>query len=261
MTFTSVNDWREHTPERYRLSSLMIKARIVYSRRVLSWCGWPIVKSILEAAYFIAGIVIAVVAFKGLGQLNVGLEQVKATREIARTNALREALQFATERCQYFADKVVFAQEDFLQSCIRTKCTFMPMSQKLSVRDGEIIPGIDFNTAAFDEESPRLRLEIPTFLNTLEAFAIPFVARVADDDLGYQETGISFCAMVRVSLVLLFHTRQRDYSGRYESTVKLYERWNDRRIAEELGQNLKKAEQAARQTAKPSKIDPLGTQV
>jgi hypothetical protein len=143
---------------------------------------------------------------------------------------------------------------------MQAKCTFRQMSAKCSVKNGEINTSLGFNRAVFDSESGRLRMEIPTFLNTLEAFAIPFVARVADDDLGYQETGISFCAMVREILVLLYHSREQNYSGRYESTVKLYERWNDRRIAEELGQNLKNAEQAAKRVAKPDKIDPLGTE-
>jgi hypothetical protein len=227
---------------------------------MFSWSGWPIIKSILEAAYFIAGIAIAVAAFKGLGQLHIGLEQLKATREIAKKNALRDALEFATERCQYFADKVAPAQDAFAQAYRAAKCTFLAMSLKCSVKEGEIITGPGFNTASFAAECDRLRTEIPTFLNTLEAFAIPFVARVADDDLGYQETGISFCAMVKAALVLLFHQRQRAYSGRYESTVKLYERWNDRRTAEELGQKLKKAEQAAKEIAKPDKVDPLGTE-
>jgi hypothetical protein len=66
---------------------------------MLTWSGWASIKSILEAAYFLAGIAIAVAAFKGLKQLDV-------TREIAKQNALREALKFATERCQYFADGV-----------------------------------------------------------------------------------------------------------------------------------------------------------
>jgi hypothetical protein len=227
---------------------------------MFSWCGWPVIKSILEAAYFAAGIAIAVAAFKGLGQLNIGLEQLKATREIAKKNALRDALEFATERCQYFADKVAPAQEAFVQAYQAARCTFMAMSLKCSVKNSEIITSPGFNTAAFDAESNRLRVEIPRFLNTLEAFAIPFVARVADDDLGYQETGISFCAMVTDTLVLLFHQRQRAYSGRYESTVKLYEHWNDRRTAEDLGQKLRKAEQAAKLIAKPDKVDPLGTE-
>jgi hypothetical protein len=55
---------------------------------MLSWCGWPIIKSILEAAYFVAGIAIAIAAFKGLGQLNIGLEQLKATKEIAKKKRL-----------------------------------------------------------------------------------------------------------------------------------------------------------------------------
>lgn len=222
--------------------------------------GWSTAKSILESLYFLAGIAIAVAAFKGLGQLNIGLDQLKATREIAKKNAQREALKFAAERCQYFADFVVPAQEAFVEAYKATKCTFYSKLGKFSVKGGEIIPSMGFDEALFDSESPRLRVTIPTFLNTLEAFAIPFIARVADDDLGYQETGIAFCAMVRDTLILLFKVRQRDYSGRYESTVQLYERWNDRRIAEELGQKLKKAEEDVKQRTKPQKIEPLGTE-
>jgi hypothetical protein len=220
---------------------------------MFSWCGWPIIKSILEALYFIAGIIIAGAAIKGLDSL-------KMSREIAKTNAKREALKFATERCQYFADKVVLAHEVLSKAYQQAKCTFIAMSPLCSVKNGEIITNAGFNSAVYNAESLRLVGEIPRYLNTLEAFAIPFVALVADDDLGYQETGIPFCTLVKEALVMLFHTRGTIYSAPYQSTIQLYERWDARRIAEERIQKLKKAEQDAKQTPKPGKVDALGTE-
>jgi hypothetical protein len=227
---------------------------------MIMWSGWPVVRSILEALYFVAGIVIAVAAVIGLKQLSLGLEQLRATKDIAKNNALRSALEFATERCQYYADKIVPAHEAFRQLCLAAGCTFLPLSNKWAVKNGEILPDPAFKQANFQSQFDALRVAIPAFLNSLEAFAIPFVARVADDDLGYQETGISFCSVVKETMAFLFYMRQMSFSGPYQSTLRLYERWDGRRNAEEIGRALKKAERAAKQVPKPGKIDALGTE-
>ena len=217
--------------------------------------AWPsILRQVLEDLYYVAGIAIAVVAWKGL-------EQLRVTRDIAKKNAQREALRFAAERCQYFADSVAPAQDRFATAYRNANCTFLTKPGTFSVKGGELTVISGFNEALYNAESPRLRTDIPTYLNTLEAFAIPFIARMADDDLGYQETGISFSSMVTEVLPLLYKVRKTNYSGPYASTLRLYEHWSERRSAEEAGQNLMKAAEIAKQRSKPGKIDPIGTDV
>jgi hypothetical protein len=143
----------------------------------------------------------------------------------------------------------------------QAQCTFLSLSQYCSVKDGEIVTEAGFDAELLAREASRMRVAIPEFLNTLEAFAIPFVARVADDDLGYQETSVAFCSAVKATLPALFEMRRMDYSGRYESTVKLFERWKNRIDTETLGRNLKKAAEEYRvAAAKQEKVDSLGTE-
>ena len=47
----------------------------------------------------------AIFAYKGLTQIKLTLEQLKLTREIAKTNAKREAYKLAAEQCGFFAEK------------------------------------------------------------------------------------------------------------------------------------------------------------
>ncbi|MFZ1010299.1 MAG: hypothetical protein WAN65_25905 [Candidatus Sulfotelmatobacter sp.] len=67
--------------------------------------GWLVTtRGILELLYFASGIAIAVFAFLGLRQVKLGLEQLQITKEIARTNAKRESVKFASDQCRYFAE-------------------------------------------------------------------------------------------------------------------------------------------------------------
>jgi hypothetical protein len=224
---------------------------------MLAWCGWHVIKSILETFYFLAGIGIAVFAYKGLRQLEIGVEQLELTKEIAKKDALREAIKFATERCQYFADMVAPEQNRFSTAYQSTRCTFLNLGLTCTVKDGEISASRGYSSKAFEAEESRILRQAVSFLNTLEAFAIPFVARVADDSLGFQETGRAFCAMVKDVLPLVYEMGRKEHSGRYESTVKLYEHWNDMLIAEDAAINLKRAEQASKSRPKPERIEPL----
>ena len=97
----------------------------------------------------------------------------------------------------------------------------------------------------------------------MEAFAIPFVAAVADDDLGFQETAMAFCAVVRQGMPAFFQMRHAG-SARYESTIKLYDMRNKRLVAKafepakkSIGELTKQMDELAKSVAK-EKIKPIG---
>ncbi|MFZ0859893.1 MAG: hypothetical protein WAN18_04370, partial [Candidatus Sulfotelmatobacter sp.] len=46
-----------------------------------------------------------------------------------------------------------------------------------------------------------------TYLNALEAFAIPFAAGVADEDIGYRETARPFCQGALAYMPVIFQLR------------------------------------------------------
>jgi hypothetical protein len=63
--------------------------------------GWfATLRDILELLYFVSGIAIAVAAFWGLKQLQI-------SKQIARTNATREAIKLAADQCRHYAETSV----------------------------------------------------------------------------------------------------------------------------------------------------------
>lgn len=207
-------------------------------------------REILESLYFCAGIVIAVAAI-------FGLRQLKITRDIARTNAQREALKFAAERCQYFAENTVSAYATLRQEYVRLKLTFLSRPLTWRVQKGEILD-CNVDTNLLDRETPQVDEAIMRYLNSLEAFAIPFAAGVADDDLGFQETALGFCNLVKEIMPVLFQMRRKRIA-RYESTVKLFELWNIRLAANLAAVAITPMRQLIESAAR-DKISAIGTE-
>jgi hypothetical protein len=219
--------------------------------------------NILQGVYYAAGIAIAVAAFKGLGQLKIGLEQIKLTREIAdsnsqisKTNAKREAIKFAAERCQYFAEHTVPDFTKMGTTYVRLRLTFLSTNPQWTIVNGEIL-NHNFDTNAQDAQVPQFMVELVNCLNSIEAFAIPFVAAVADDDLGYQETALGFCQEVKQLIPAIFYMRRKGMA-RFQSTVQLFDRWNKRLVASAMAPLLKPIEAIIRE-ANEGRVRPMGT--
>ena len=94
-----------------------------------------------------------------------------------------------------------------------------------------------------------------TACNSIEAFAIPFVAKVADDDIGYQETALGFCQQVKQLMPAIFYMRRKNVA-RYESTVQLFDRWNKRLVASAMAPHMKSLEVFIRDAGQG--IPPMG---
>ena len=92
------------------------------------WFGY--LRSILEIGYFLAGIVIAF--FAGLG-----LKQISLTKKIATTSAKREALRFAAERCEYYANTCVPASSELGAEHERLKLTFLKRQLQFTINTVE----------------------------------------------------------------------------------------------------------------------------
>ncbi|MGC2706571.1 MAG: hypothetical protein WA361_18790 [Candidatus Acidiferrales bacterium] len=116
---------------------------------------------------------------------------------------------------------------------------------------------MNFDTKVQDAEVPRLIPELVNCLNSFEAFAIPFIAGVADDDLGFQETAVGFCRQVKELMPAIFYTRRKNMA-RYESTVRLFDLWNKRLEASSMVP-LVKSMQAVIRAANEGKIKSIGT--
>lgn len=200
-------------------------------------CWFAAFRAVLELLYFASGIAIAIAAFWAL-------EQIRLTKQIARTNARRESVKLAADLCTYYAETVVPKMTLAVEEHNASSLGYLSVTAQPSfvIKDGEIL-NTKFNTAKL-AEGPSHKAGIAC-VNVLEAFAIPFAAGVADEDIGYRETGISFCRAVTTFMPLMFQLRTTN-SGRFESAVRLYEIWNGRLFAEMSGPALKAMQEAVK---------------
>lgn len=218
---------------------------------------YPIVRNVLEVLYFVAGIVIAIAAIYGLRQIAIGLEQLKITKQTATTNAQREAKKLAYEQCRYFADEVVPALNRLTVEYKRLGLTFLSNPPQYRIENNEIIGG-NFDVKLWEADAPKLGDNLVRYLNNAESFAILFAEGVADDDLGFQETARAFCQGVQVCIPAVFHFR-RINQARYESTVKLFNRWNTRLAAAAMAPVMKTMEEIIK-AAEKQRVKTLGTE-
>jgi hypothetical protein len=198
-------------------------------------------RTILESLYFASGIVIAGIAFIGLrqvkaaaAQVKIASEQLNLTREIASTNAKREAAKLALEQCGHFAEKYVPTFKVFVDKYRAQNLTFLearprPNEPQFVIQKGEF-KSANCDAALFQREYPLIEIELLAALNALEYFAIPFAAGVADEDIGYRETALAFCEGLAFTMAGLYHLRSQN-RGRYDSAIRLFEVWNRRTTA------------------------------
>ena len=136
-------------------------------------------------------------------QLKVASDQLKTTKEIATATARRESVKLASEHCRYYAERVVPAFQAAVNKYRESQCTFLdPVAIPQGAPQGPafIINSGDFGTVTYNlqritaQQWNAVNSEFVTVLNTLESFAIPFAAGVADDATGFQETAPAFIA-------------------------------------------------------------------
>jgi hypothetical protein len=174
---------------------------------VLDWNSvWHWIRPVLEALYFISGVGIfaaaACYAARQVSiasrQLQLASEELRFTKDIAEANSNRESVKLAAQFCKSFADEIVPAFQEFAHKYKELNLTFLtpdvPQQQPwFVVRDG------DFQQATYDlgKITPhwdKIAVEMVKYLYKAEAFAIPFAAGVADDQIGFQETAVAFCS-------------------------------------------------------------------
>lgn len=210
--------------------------------------GWlSAVRPVVEMLYFASAIALAAFAFKGL-------EQLKISREIARTNARREAFKLAAEQCRYFAETVVPLSNKRFAEC--TKLNLASFADpKFEIVNGEIVSH-DFSTPSLMADFQKCHFEVMSFLNSIEAFSVFFASGVADESVAYRETGTTFCATMKRFMPAVYLYRL--HNVRYESTVKLYEIWSARAASEALLKTRESIDTRLTKLKKES-IKPIGT--
>jgi hypothetical protein len=175
----------------------------------------------LELGYFIAGIVLAAAGLYGLQQIRL----MKRDMAMRSQRAAREkAIEYVS---RYFAE--------FVPLCNRFSREYM--DQKLELYDG---PVGDFTIASIpakyrERAFKRFRLAswLPA-LNELHTIAAAFAYGVAEEQLGFQAIGRTFCASVASMYDILCQARTDSACRYYEGIVDLFRLWGPRLSKSEL---------------------------
>jgi hypothetical protein len=207
------------------------------------------VRQILELLYYLSGVAIAVAAFLGLKQLEI-------TRQIARTNATREAFKLAADECRTYGQEVVPLLTAFVTEYDKSKLTFLSSPPNFAIENGEIVKH-NFDVKLLDAEVPRILVPLVSYLNAVEAFAIFFTAGVADEDIAFQETAVAFCKAT-ISVMPAYFQMRRTNAARFESTIKLFDLWSKRLHVKAMSPAIKSMEDFIKSVGN-EKIRPIGT--
>jgi hypothetical protein len=208
-------------------------------------------RSILELLYFLATIGLFMVAVKGLSQINIGLQQIQTTRDIAKEQARRDAFKIAHEQCRFFAAEVIekktIAAYDRVffkpgqEYDITVKGDRFELDKRVITK--ELKTQLDTN------------LQITYAINAMEGFALFFASGIAEDEIGFRETGIAFTQLVRI-FGPAFYVYQVNNLAKYKSCVELYESWNER-VKKELLEKQKEEIEGRLETLRVKEIKSL----
>jgi hypothetical protein len=213
-----------------------------------------VIRNALEILYFLSGAVLVVIAFAGLRQINIGLEQIRLTKQIAEKTAQRDAYRLAHEQCQSFGTSIAVTIVQVLGSAKAAGITVYA-GLAFEVEGGRIVRHSfqsDVIAAAVTRIDPTVAM------NMLEGFAMFFVTGLADEEIGYRETAIAFCELAAALMPAFWYYRERK-RAMYKSVIELYEMWNNRLAIEKLQEKRKEVERDLSRV-RPRTIKPIGTE-
>lgn len=201
---------------------------------------WHAVRGAIEVLYFLS---VTIAAWLGLRQLTLAKNLVDAavkeltlTQKLADSNSRREAVKFAGVQCKYLGEEIVPVFMQLVQRHNQLHLTFMNavlgQPPAFVVRDGELVVA-NYDLQALTPQVTAVMNEVVAYLNMAEAFAIPFAAGVAADDIGFQETANTFCMGITSCMPAIFFIRQTQ-NVRFPSALRLYGIWSNRLAARAL---------------------------
>lgn len=209
------------------------------------------IRNYLEAAYFLSGIVIAVVALIGLRQLRMMKVDILARNiRAARESAIQAGMRYVNEtvpRCNAMTDRFLAEK--------------VPSRYEGPIGDFSLtsLPKGWLKTAGIQ----RFKLNPCDELNSLESVAAMFTSGVADSEIGFRIIGRSFCKQVqyRYDVISMFRPGEDPDHDSYQNIVDLYNVWSSRFTVEELAKSKNEIELRLASLGKMRQLDEIGPDV
>jgi len=201
------------------------------------------IRSVAELLYFLSGVALAAIAAYGIQQVKLLKKDIRIRNERA---SKEKALEFA-EKYELF----ILLDERFHKAC---------EDKNIPIYSGPIG---DFSKDSVPEDlrkNARNRYDMPWLesVNKLELIASAFVSGVADEQLGFEIIGWSFCATVANKYDILCICRGIAKTHPvYQTIVDLYQLWAPRLSRTELLEARREIEKRIAATVDRT-IPPIG---
>ncbi|SHG70579.1 hypothetical protein SAMN05444483_12330 [Salegentibacter echinorum] len=211
-------------------------------------------KDILEIIYFLSTPLLALFAYKALGQIKQTKNQIDESRKSRQLSSKRESYKLSAEKCDYFLNNLIPKMNLIYRKLEEENVKFF--------EDSEVIIANKRITVNPDLKKPEdlLKLidDVPILelFNALESFAVFFVSGVADENIAFLTIGRSYCSTVKTYLPILIPLS--DNNKHFANTLNLFIIWHSRIEKENLEKEKTKIEEKLKQSQTVN-IDPIGT--
>lgn len=217
--------------------------------------------TILEGAYYVSGIVLAIVAIIGVAQIlylksqtATAVEQLRLLKSDFVTRNQRASKEKALDMSFRYADFLERYGEELAEA------TRMGLTNKYKGVAGPSFRIAELDVQFHRDNNPRIQsgIMVPS-LNMLEGIAAAFVSRVADEEVVFTMMASSFCNSVALQYDIVTHYHSLPRSDFYTNIVKLYRVWNSRLEHSEMAAVATDAMERLAQTKDERLPPPLGT--
>jgi hypothetical protein len=144
---------------------------------------------------------------------------------VARRNARRASVELAARECGKFGMETLPQFAEIRAKFESAGCEYLKhlkaVNSKTRLEPDEHLARAE-DRAQFEKESAAITKAV----NAVESFAIPFLERVADEEVGFRECGPAFVRLFEDYFGLFCHS---DFERIFPATQPLYWRWRRRK--------------------------------
>ena len=179
-----------------------------------------------EIAYFIAGILVAIVAI-------IALYQIQIARNTLKTQSQRDSLKLTAEQCKYYTETVLKLSNELYEKRLEVDCTIFDLGKWNVDTDGEeIIVKSNEETEPSLQQATVVVGEVLDLLNAMDSFSVYFISGVADEALAYKTISNSYINLAEQFMPMILFANKK--SGHISSLIELYIMWKNRKKHESL---------------------------
>ena len=187
-------------------------------------CSWTNFRALLEALYFVSGVVLA-------AGLLIAIKQLKQQKELSKTQNRRDSFKIAAERCEHFGKEIVRMAIDLDKAFEADKVLLLKKCKVTRTDKGLKMESKDM-TAADAAAANKHADKISILFNSIEGFSLFFFTGVADDKVGFLACGKCFVDLFEKHFPL--YAMSDSLKDNALATQAIYYRWRERLIQKDL---------------------------